>query len=155
MKKCIKCSKNKPTVEFHKHKEMKDGRLNKCRSCVVKDVYAWRAVNEGCRSKEYKKSKAKDPIQYKAKSAARTSKRRRTAKNAQPLWANQQYINDLYINAAEANAMFEAIGLSPKFEIDHIVPLQNEQVCGLHTEHNLQVLNRTANRRKANKFKVG
>ena len=51
--------------------------------------------------------------------------------------------------------MFEAIGLSPKFEIDHIVPLQNEQVCGLHTEHNLQVLSRTANRRKANKFKVG
>ena len=67
-----------------------DGRLNKCRSCVVKDVYAWLAVNEGCRSKEYKKSKAKDPIEYRAKSAARTSKRRRTVKNAQPLWANQQ-----------------------------------------------------------------
>ena len=154
MKKCIKCGKTKDAVEFHKHKQMRDGRLNKCRSCVLKDVSEWRLANPECRSKEYKRTKAKDPLRYKAKAAARASKRRRTIENAQPIWADQQYINDLYINAAEANAIFKATGIKPDFEVDHIVPLQHDQICGLHVEHNLQVLTAEENRRKSNKFKV-
>ena len=155
MKKCIKCNEIKDFAEFHKHRKMKDGRLNKCRSCVLKNVAEWRLANPESRSKEYKRTKAKDPLQYKAKAAARASKRRRTIKNAQPTWADQQYINDLYINVAETNALFEAAGIKPNFQVDHIVPLLHDQVCGLHTEHNLQVLPAKKNQSKSNKFKVG
>ena len=154
MKTCFKCGENKPIVEFHKNKGMKDGRLNKCRTCVFDAVKKWRVKNPEARAIEYRKKKAKDPVLYNAKHAAAQSKRRKTIKNAQPSWASQQYIEDLYVNAAEANAIFKSVGVKPDFEIDHIVPLQHSKVCGLHVEHNLQILRAKENRTKSNTFKI-
>lgn len=36
-------------------------------------------------------------------------------------------------------------------QVDHIVPLQGDLACGLHTHHNLRVITDTANKRKHNK----
>lgn len=37
-------------------------------------------------------------------------------------------------------------------EVDHIIPIKNEEVCGLHVPQNLQIVSRDFNRRKKNSF---
>jgi hypothetical protein len=41
-----------------------------------------------------------------------------------------------------------------KFEVDHIVPIKGELVCGLHTHDNMQILTKAENVRKLNRFVV-
>lgn len=51
----------------------------------------------------------------------------------------------------EVEAMYAFCKVFPGFEVDHIIPLNGENVCGLHTPANLQVLTRAENARKGNK----
>ena len=39
-----------------------------------------------------------------------------------------------------------------KFNVDHIIPLKSELVCGLHVSSNLQIISSTRNALKGNKF---
>lgn len=58
-----------------------------------------------------------------------------------PTWANRQVINAIYAVARRTN-----------MTVDHIVPLQGTNVCGLHVENNMQLLSREENSRKGNRF---
>lgn len=76
------------------------------------------------------------------------SKSRRIArqKQAMPKWANQFFINEIYQLAQLRSEMsgFE-------WHVDHIVPIRSDLVCGLHCEHNLQVIPGIENQRKSNR----
>ena len=71
---------------------------------------------------------------------ANTAKRRATKLNATPKFANIDKIKDIYKNCPKG------------FHVDHIIPLNNKLVCGLHVEWNLQYLPAKENLSKSNKL---
>ena len=73
--------------------------------------------------------------------------RRRAAKaNAVPSWANHFFINEIY-HLARLRTKHTGF----KWHVDHIVPLTSKRVCGLHVEHNLQVIPASVNQSKNNR----
>lgn len=68
-------------------------------------------------------------------------------KNATPVWANEFFMAEAYHLAK----LREKI-CGGKWHVDHIVPLQSKLVCGLHVEHNLQVIPASDNIRKSNRY---
>jgi len=64
-----------------------------------------------------------------------------------PRWANQFFIDEIYDHRFRLE---KALGVP--MEVDHIVPLVSETVCGLHWEGNLRIIPRTSNRSKGNRF---
>jgi hypothetical protein len=68
---------------------------------------------------------------------------------ATPTWANLEKIKAFYTTAS-------ALGMytGEWHHVDHIVPLRNPLVCGLHNEFNLQVITATENMKKNNNFEV-
>lgn len=68
-------------------------------------------------------------------------------KQATPIWANKSAIKEIYEQAYKLS-----IDTGIKHEVDHIDPLTNKLVCGLHVPENLQILTLTENRTKRNSF---
>ena len=85
-----------------------------------------------------------------AKNSGYSNKRRAFKLNATPVWADLTAIERIYELAVQRTA-----DTGIKHEVDHIVPLISEWVCGLHVEHNLRVMERGLNRSKGNFFVPG
>jgi hypothetical protein len=80
------------------------------------------------------------------KHAARQARRRASLVNATPAWADRAAIDEIY---ALAELMTRLLG--KPYVVDHVVPLQNKIVCGLHAEANLAVISDEENLAKSNK----
>lgn len=76
---------------------------------------------------------------------ARTSLRRKRNQQATPRWLTKEHKR-----AIKAMRLTEATGV--EYHVDHIVPLSNPTVCGLHVPWNLQVLTAAENIQKANRI---
>ncbi len=76
-------------------------------------------------------------------------KRRKQLVQATPAWADQLLILEFYKNSVE---LTNQTGIP--HQVDHIIPLVNDLVCGLHWEGNLQVLTAVDNQSKNNKFVI-
>jgi hypothetical protein len=66
---------------------------------------------------------------------------------ARPLWANSRKIRDIYAKAKETT---QATGIP--HHVDHIVPINNWKVCGLHVHENLRIIPAKENLQKSNFF---
>jgi 5-methylcytosine-specific restriction endonuclease McrA len=86
-------------------------------------------------------------LSNRAKEAARTARRKAALLRACPAWVDHDQIEEFY---AMARSLTEKTGVP--HEVDHIHPLQGEALCGLHVPWNLQILTKSENSRKKNKF---
>lgn len=103
---------------------------------VLKRHAVWRGENKEAQKKYDTLWRQKN--RGKARAKVRNYQARKL--KAMPAWAEVELIKQFYKNCPEG------------YEVDHIVPLQGKNVCGLHVLANLQYLPRTENRKKSNKF---
>ena len=176
---CRTCGVSKPFDSFTKHKRHKDGHVLDCKPCLAEKARQYRQENlEAVRKyeREYKKRtyekrgeteyKRKrywsDPDLHRAKSrmyynsnpepylrSARVRGKR--IKAATPSWltsTQEEAIMGMYALRDRLSEVF-----STEYEVDHIIPLKGEYVCGLHVPWNLQILEKSLNRAKSNKLK--
>jgi 5-methylcytosine-specific restriction endonuclease McrA len=57
----------------------------------------------------------------------------------------QDEILTIYIEAQE---------LGPNYHVDHIIPINGKDVCGLHVPWNLQIITASENMKKSNKTNI-
>jgi hypothetical protein len=142
-KKCFKCGEVKHVFNFSKHSTGKYGVATTCKPCKSvyrKEYYIKNKDKETIKSAEWSSNNLHKKREYRAK-------RRATILKATPIWSNSQAIKRIY---SEADFLSKATGI--KYEVDHIIPLQGGNVCGLHVPNNLQVIKMADNRKKSARY---
>lgn len=159
MKTCTACDKTKLATEFGLHHG--DTRRNQCKACRGAAVLAWHRANRSSRAKHRGKWLANNAEKMQKmraawdkanphKLAAKTRRYQAAKRHAVPAWADDEAMETVY---QLARARSSETGVP--HEVDHIVPLTSEFVCGLHCEHNLRVIPRFENRSNGNRHWPG
>jgi len=181
---CYKCQETKFLDAFGRNKSKKDGLSTECKLCkrqgdkqyyqansekvkqtvakyrqenpekvsqVKKDWYALNKKDVYNKNNSYRKLNPDKSYEYqkkyreanRGKRTAWLAKYRSTKLQATPPWFEKDLVETVYIKAKEWG-----------FAVDHVIPLQGENVCGLHCWENLQLLDPMLNSSKGNRFKV-
>ena len=139
----------------HGHISKRRTKNRTCHSCCVSSSSEWYADNKHKVDRsEYRRDyylnnleKHKEYMRFwvknnKGKNAAKAARRRSSLLQRTPTWlspSQQEEITDIYNKCPNG------------FHVDHKVPLQGENVSGLHVPWNLQHLPASENIRKSNK----
>lgn len=155
MKICCTCKRELDETSFHKNKpSCKD-----CRKLERKRSYAKRKETDYDSILEYNRqwveqNPEKNFLHKKKWNQTNVDKCRLTcnkrysyAKQSRPEWANKFFIEEAYLLAQQRSKLFNT-----RWEVDHIYPIKGLDVCGLHVETNLQVIPRSVNASKRNRF---
>lgn len=155
MKRCCTCKCEKDETEFHKNKPScklcrKEERKRSYEKRKADDYQAILDYNkEWCSQNPEKNKQAKKKWNQLNADKCRIicNKRYSYAKQARPQWSNKFFIEEAYRLAQMRSELFKT-----QWEVDHIVPIRGSDVCGLHVETNLQVIPRSLNASKQNRF---
>lgn len=93
-----------------------------------------------------KKHKRANPDYYKEL----TNARRRRFRQATPKWLTAEQKLEIRLKYRLAIELSRRLGVP--HAVDHIVPLQGEEVCGLHVPWNMEVITQEQNLKKSNKL---
>lgn len=176
---CTKCLIERPLVSFNRGKAYKDGHKTLCKSCekqynkerylrnktrMLENSRDWAEKNKerkkeiNLRSSRKNSAKRYEYLKFwrdlnKDRVRCHNSKYRAAKQKATPLWLTERQfkeISDVYTLARECEVL-----TGDKYHVDHIIPLNGENICGLHVPWNLQVLPYDMNIRKSNKAAFG
>lgn len=155
---CVECC-NAITKQWHSRNADHNAKYGKAyRAKRGEDLLAkkrdyqrkWNAENKDEKSRrdvEYDRAKREaGDARFLASRKARSKKYETSKMKAMPPWADNEAIKDMYFLAQ----VFRRVGVN--MHVDHIVPLQNKKVCGLHTHHNLQLMVGHKNQSKSNRY---
>jgi len=155
---CSKCAILKPLSEFSISTTLKCGHHYWCKECDNAGTKQYKLDNhekhlEYCKThyhknkeqcaaygKQYRKDNPDKIAQY-------GLKQRTNYKQATACWADLDKLKQIYL---ERDRLTEETGI--RHNVDHVIPLNGKNVCGLHVETNLQILTETENKSKSNKF---
>lgn len=152
--------RNLPTSAFFKDSSRTDGLDKQCKDCrqimkqrrVDRDPEAERRRIRERQMKRYHSDsdyrKSQKKLIYK-RMPALAAKRRAQKLKATPPWFEENEVALLYAESAKLTQNTKV-----QHNVDHIVPLLNPKVCGLHCLENLQILTEVENKIKHNKFEI-
>jgi hypothetical protein len=168
---CFHCKIDKDASLFYKGNSKSSGLFSYCKECSSKKAAVWREQNKERhaenRRRYYAENSDKEKVQMALwreqnpayfkewkylnldKARASYAKRRACKKSATPNWLTKEQKEQILYFYQVARDAFILTG--EFYEVDHIEPLINKEVCGLHVPWNLQVLPRDINREKSNK----
>ena len=128
---CTQCKQIKSKSAYYKRSDRPQPYRQPCKDCVNSKV-------------DHRGHYNKNAGYYRSKASARKASKLK----ATPSWADQDQIKRIYVACAKIS---EQTGT--KHHVDHIIPLQGENVCGLHVENNLAIIPAKMNLQKSNKFR--
>lgn len=159
---CTKCGQDKPFSDYYKQKTGRFGLRPSCKDCITSQNRQYALSNpekvkghkdawvDRNRDKHYgnvSRWRRANPEKHRASQA----KRRSSKLNATPQWLTEDQHKDIEAMYFLANRYTKLFGL--EYHVDHIIPLQGKNICGLHVPWNLQLLEASMNLSKSNKLK--
>lgn len=99
IKSCFKCGQQKPISGFHRHPQMKDGRLNKCKECARRDAVLCRQKNlESVREHDRRRGqlehrKAANRVRYLKRISTKAGRKKEWEQHRQWIERNRQKRN--------------------------------------------------------------
>ena len=162
VKTCSKCGEDKSLDSFYKLKGSRDGLRPDCIQChsKMKAEYHQRnkeKVNKKCREYHWANrdrlledmrersanwwAENKDRLSVKERRKEAYNRYRTAKLNAVPEWYDKEEVAYIYSIAKEKG-----------LEVDHIVPLNSDYVCGLHVQDNLRCIPKKLNMKKSNNY---
>lgn len=153
-KQCPECKKayalREDVVQKNKERTRKWVEQNRERTRI--NARKWAEENKDKRkeyNKKYRKTNKQKIKKYKPKpetKRAYKAKYRAAKKQALASWADIKKIREIY---QECIRITKETGI--EYQVDHIYPLSNKYLCGLHVENNLQIITKEENLLKSNK----
>ena len=166
-KKCPKCEQVKDRNLFSKNKVRKDGLDCWCKECINSKTKVYHKEHRPKRLAQSKQWAQDNPermaqlakdwraqnldranenrIRWRKENPDRSrfldARRHAAELRATPAWADEELMALIFAEA-------EYRGM----HVDHIVPLQGKNVCGLHVYYNTQLLTKSENSEKGNKW---
>ena len=157
MKHCGNCGQTKPVREFSKLAKSSDGLQGYCKECSKLKNLEYRNARRNdlnaahrSRAEGQRDLRRNSSVTWRKNNAdlvcQQAAKRRAVSRKATPDWANTFFIKEAY-RLAELRSKVTGF----EWHVDHVVPLNSPIVCGLHCEHNLDVIPANMNLSKSNR----